>query len=194
MTWGADLADFSVISPDYFSTMNILLVEGRSFIDADSERPPAAVIVNQTMARVVWPGEDAIGKRIRLGANFPWLSVVGVVADVKNRGLKAETKPEMFFPHPETPFGLGGPPGSMTLVVRTSSDPQTVVSAIKGEIRTLDGSLPVYKVQTMEQIVSASISEMRFAMQLLACFAALALILATVGVYGVMSYSVAQQT
>jgi predicted permease len=191
---GSDIADCSMITADYFRAMEIPLLQGRLFAEMDSNGPPAAVIINRTMARMAWPGEDPIGKRIRLNPNSPWLEVAGVVADIKNHGMNAETKPEMYFPFSDAQFGLGIPRGAMTVVVRTAYDPRLLSGAIIGEIRSMDKDLPVYRVQTMEQIVAASIARTQFTMMLLSFFACLALVLAAVGVSGVMSYSVAQRT
>jgi predicted permease len=191
---GIGIADYNIISPDYFRAMNVPVLQGRSFAETDGRQSPAPVIVNQTLARKVWPGEEPMGKRLRLTADSPWLSVVGVAADIKNHGLSTETKPEMYFPHVETQFGLGSTRNDMTLVVRSGSDPKVLVSAVRGTIWSLDRDLPVYRVQTMTQIVSDSISRTRFTAALLSLFACLALLLAGVGVYGVMSYTVARRT
>ena len=191
---GDEIADYNIISPEYFRAMNIGLLRGRPFAESDGRQTPAAVIVNQTLARKAWPGEEALGKRLRLTGDSPWLSVVGVVADVKNRGLGAETKPEMYFPHVESQFGMGPIRRDMTLVVRSVSDPKALTGAIRGEVRSLDSDLPVFRVRTMDEIVADSISRTRFTTALLSLFACLALILAGVGVYGVMSYNVARRT
>jgi putative ABC transport system permease protein len=186
------VADYRIIGPDYFRVMSMALMKGRTLTELDSQRP-AAVVINQTMAHAFWPEEDAVGRRIRLKADAPWLTVVGVVADVKNHGPSRPTNPEMYFPHSDQ-LGLWADLRSMTLVVRSGSDPQEMANAIRREIRVMDSDLPVYKVQTMSRLTAASISETRFTMELLSFFGGLALILAAVGVYGVMSYSVVQRT
>ena len=186
------ISDYHIVSPDYFRVMKIVLVQGRTLTESESQRP-FAVVINQTMARDFWPGEDALGKRIRLKADAPWLTVVGIVADIKNHGPSRPTKPEMYFPHSEQGFGLWADLRSMTLVVRTDSNAQEM-TAIRREIGMLDRDLPISKVQTMDHVIAGSIAETHFTMELLSIFGGLALVLAAVGVYGVMSYSVVQRT
>ena len=150
------------------------------------------VLVNQTLAGKVWPGTDPIGKRMRLGPDYPWLSVVGVVADIKNHGSNVATKPEMYLVLTGQPFQIWVDLRSMTLVVRTSSEHEDLVNAIRGQLKQLDPELPIYKVATLKELVSTSTSQTRLPAITLSLFACAAFLLAAIGVYGVLAYIEAQ--
>jgi len=184
------VADRRMISPQYFNTLGIPLIEGRHFTDMDNQTSPGAVIVSESWARRFLPGETAIGKRIKLGgpdSTRPWLSIVGIAGDVHDTALEKEARPCVYIPYSQFPSA------SMTLVVRGALDQQVFVGAIRDAVWSVDNDQPVTDVKTMDQYLADSISPRRFNAMLLAIFASVALVLASVGVYGVMAYSVAQR-
>jgi putative ABC transport system permease protein len=175
----------------YFQTMNIPLIRGRYFDDRDVSNSPGAAIIDETMARKFWPNEDPLGKRLAFegGQNNPrWREIVGIVRHVKQRGLDGESPVQYYYPHRQRPSS------SVFLVIRTEAEPQSATSAVRGVIQSADKELPVFKVTTMERMVADSMSQRRFTTILLGVFALVALVLASVGLYGVMSYTVAQRT
>ena len=176
----------------YFQTMGIPLVRGRYFDDRDVANAPQVAIIDETMQRKFWADEDPIGKRLSFQrdpqGNPIWREIVGVVGHVKQKGLEGESPVQYYVPHRQLPV-----PG-VFLVARTSSDPASLAGAVRGSIQQVDGELPVFRVTSMERMVADSMTQRRFAMTLLGIFAAVALILASVGLYGVMSYSVTHRT
>jgi predicted permease len=175
-------------SPGYFGTLGISLIKGRDFSDRDTSDAPKTAIINNELARTYFSNEDPLGKRITFDDGQSWISIVGVIGDVKQLGLDSSAKPEVYFPY----LQVSDP--SMSLVVRTTSDPLSLVAAVKNQIQTIDKDLPIDQAKTMQQLLAESVSGRRFNMLLLSVFALVALVLAVVGIYGVMSYTVTQRT
>jgi putative ABC transport system permease protein len=182
----APTADYRAISYDYFRAMGIRLLQGREFTHRDNVEAPDVVIVNDELARRYWPGEDPVGKRLQVGTELTrWREVVGVVANARLSGLEAKVDPAIYIPFPQNSW-----PNALRnsfIVLRTSNDPHNLIPAIRRELRSIDPSLAIGQIRTMEEIIGESLSTRRFNTALMALFGFIAGALAAVGIYGVMS-------
>ncbi|MFZ1219630.1 MAG: ABC transporter permease [Chthoniobacterales bacterium] len=183
---------FRTVGPNYFTTMGIPLVRGRDFNDQDTLDSTLGVVISEKTAKRYWPNEDPIGKRLKPGStagSSPWRTVIGVVKDVRQNDFIAEPKMQMYFSFRQVRSLVAN-----ALVVRTAVDPLSLATSVRNSVWAVDKDQPVSNIDSMEHIVAGAVARQRFSMLLLAIFAGVALILAAVGIYGVMSYSVAQQT
>jgi putative ABC transport system permease protein len=183
--------EYRVVSEDFHKVLQIPLLQGRTIEASDGWDAPHVVVVNQTTAKALWPGQDPIGKRIRLnrpGGDGPWSTVVGVVGDVKEWGLDLPPRPIAYH------SALQQAPANTYLVVRTRMRPEALLGSLQAELRTVDRDLPLFDVAPLEALVDGSVAQRRFSMLLLLIFAAVAMVLASLGIYGVISYTVTQRT
>jgi len=183
-------AEYRSVTPGYFAAMGIPLLAGRGFERADRSDSTLPTLVSETFAQRYFPGDTALGQRIRLGPNpnAPWRTIVGVVGDVRDLGLGAPPRPDVYVLFTQSPSA------AMSLVLRTTGDPGTAVAPARAVIRALDPDVPISNIASLRQLVGGSVARTRYAGSLLAGFAALALVIAVVGIYGVMSYLVTQRS
>lgn len=188
-------ADFQAVTPGYFEAMQLRLIRGRVLTEADREGSLPVVVVNETMATRYWPGEDVLGRQFMMGTDDkPWLTIVGVVGTVRHNAVIEEPRAEMYVAHAQLPEHIRTAPRGMSLVVRTAGDPLNAAPLIREAVASVDRNLPVSDLRTMADVTAQALSQPRFLAILLGLFAAAALLLASVGIYGTVSLLVTERT
>jgi len=189
-------AEIASVAPAYFSVLKTPLISGRFFADSDDTKGQQVALIDETLARRYWPGSDAVGQRLRLGirrnqasaSQSPWLTIVGVVANIKSDGFDAASAPHIYRPLYQVPTYDG------VVYVRTASDPGSLGEAVRAEVQRVDPTIPVFSVRAMDFVLATYLAERRFALNLIAVFATVALLLASIGIYGVMAYTFSRRT